>query len=62
MTRKTYCGNLLWQSGLVYLSKDGMYSGDGEGTVDGCHPNDHGMISMAKAFGEAVKAALSVGD
>ena len=46
-----------WKN-LVYLPKDGMYSGDQEGTVDGCHPNDIGMMSMAKAFGKAVKKAL----
>ena len=46
-----------WQN-LVYLSKTEMYSGDGEGTVDGCHPNDLGMASMARAFGGGVKAAL----
>ena len=45
---------------LVYLPKDEMYSGDGEGTVDGCHPNDLGMMSMAKAFGKAVKQALKL--
>ena len=43
---------------LVYLSKDEMYTGDGEGTVDGCHPNDIGMESMSKAFGKAVREAL----
>ena len=48
-----------WKN-LVYLSKDGMYSGDGEGTVDGCHPNDLGMRSMAKAFGGAVRKALGL--
>ena len=45
---------------LVYLPKDGMYTGDFEGTVDGCHPNDLGMASMAKAFGGAVKEALGL--
>ena len=45
---------------LVYLPKDEMYSGDTEGTVDGCHPNDIGMASMAKAFGKAVKKALKL--
>ena len=35
-----------------------MFTGDFEGTVDGCHPNDLGMVSMAKAFGGAVKEAL----
>ena len=43
---------------LVYLPKDEMYTGDFEGTVDGCHPNDLGMESMAKAFGKAVRQAL----
>ena len=37
-----------------------MYTGDCEGTVDGCHPNDIGMESMAKAFGKAVKEALKL--
>ena len=43
---------------LVYLPKKDMYTGDFEGTVDGCHPNDWGMMSMGKAFGAAVKKAL----
>lgn len=47
-----------WKN-LVYLPKDGMYAGDLEGTVDGLHPNDLGMASMAKAFGSAVKKALT---
>lgn len=46
-----------WKN-LVYLPKDRMYTGDCEGTVDGCHPNDWGMMSMADAYGAAVKAAL----
>jgi len=45
---------------LVYLPKDKMYTGDFEGTVDGCHPNDLGMRSMADAFGGAVKTALKL--
>ena len=45
---------------LVYLPKTDMYSGDTEGTVDGCHPNDIGMASMAKAFGAAVRKALKL--
>ena len=44
---------------LYYLPKDGMYTGDLEGTVDGCHPNDLGMVTMAKAFGDAVKKAVA---
>ena len=43
---------------LVYLPNDEMYTGDYEGTVDGVHPNDLGMMSMSKAFGKAVKEAL----
>ena len=43
---------------LVYLPKTHMYSGDLEGTVDGCHPNDLGMRTMATAFGGAVREAL----
>ena len=43
---------------LVFLPKDNMYLKDFEGTVDGCHPNDWGMMAMAKAYGGAVKEAL----
>ena len=48
-----------WKN-LVYLPKDTMYTGDGEGTVDGCHPNDLGMQSMARAFGRAVRQTLGL--
>jgi len=48
-----------WKN-LVYLPKDGMYPGDLEGTVDGSHPNDLGMQSMARAFGGAVRKALGL--
>ena len=44
---------------LVYLPKDGMFSGDLDGTVDGIHPNDLGMRTMADAYGRAVAEALS---
>ena len=47
---------------LVHLPKDGMYSGDFEGTVDGIHANNWGMISLAAAYGKAVKKALGLGD
>ena len=43
---------------LVHLPKDGMYSGDFEGTVDGTHANNLGMRSLAKAYGRAVQQAL----
>ena len=45
---------------LVYLPNDEMYTGDYEGTVDGCHPNDLGMMSMSEAFGKAVREALGI--
>ena len=45
---------------LVYLPNDEMFTGDYEGTVDGCHPNDLGMMSMSKAFGKAVREALKL--
>jgi lysophospholipase L1-like esterase len=48
-----------WKN-LVYLPKDDMYLCDLEGTVDGCHPNDLGMMSLARAFGEAVRKALGL--
>lgn len=48
-----------WED-LVYLPKEGMFTGDYEGTVDGCHPNDLGMMSMSKAFGKAVREALGL--
>ena len=48
-----------WKN-LVYLPKKNMYTGDLEGTVDGCHPNDWGMMSMAAAFGKSVKEALDM--
>ena len=37
-----------------------MYTGDTEGTVDGCHPNDLGMQSMKNAFSKAVRKALNL--
>ena len=48
-----------WKN-LVYLPKTNMYTGDTEGTVDGVHPNDWGMMSMAKAFDVAVAEALGL--
>lgn len=45
---------------LVYLPSDEMYTGDTEGTVDGCHPNDLGMQSMKNAFSKAVRKALNL--
>ncbi len=35
---------------LYFLSGRDMLGTDGEGTVDGCHPNDLGMMRLADAF------------
>ena len=48
-----------WKN-LHYLPKDGQFADDLEGTVEGLHPNDWGMMSKAKAFGKAVSDALSL--
>jgi len=48
-----------WKN-LVYLPKDKMYANDLEGTVDGVHPNDYGMTSLARAYGAAVAEAVGL--
>ena len=48
-----------WRN-LVYLPKNVMYPDDLEGTVDGTHPNDYGMMSLARAYGAAVAKALGL--
>jgi lysophospholipase L1-like esterase len=40
---------------LYYLPNKGMLGTDGEGTVDGCHPTDLGMMRMADVFTEFLK-------
>ena len=50
-----------WKN-LYYLPKDGMYGDDFEGTVDGVHPNDLGMKTMAHAFGKVIGHALGLDD
>ena len=57
---RMFCGAEAKWDNLFYLPNDEMYTGDYEGTVDGCHPNDLGMMSMSKAFGKAVKEALGL--
>ena len=39
MTRKTYCGNLLWQSGLTLLAPGCMSTDYGDITLDAAHPS-----------------------
>jgi len=45
---------------LYFLPSDKMHHDDLEGTVDGCHPNDWGMMTMAEAYGGAVREALKL--
>ena len=46
---------------LIFLPGPGMFADDSEGTVDGCHPNDYGMVALARAYGAAVAEALGLG-
>jgi lysophospholipase L1-like esterase len=40
---------------IYYLKGAGMIGNDYEGTVDGVHPNDLGMMRMAEALEPAIK-------
>lgn len=44
---------------LYFLPSEGQYL-DSESTVDGVHPNDWGMMQMAKVYGEIVRKALKL--
>jgi hypothetical protein len=46
---------------LHFLSNEGMLGDDTEGTVDGCHPNDLGMIRQAQVFAKASSPLLAKG-
>ena len=48
-----------WKN-LYFLPSEGQHADDFEGTVDGCHPNDWGMMHIAKAFGKVVREALKL--
>lgn len=48
-----------WKN-LYFLPGDNMLGTDREGTVDGVHPNDIGMVRMAEVYGKAVKEALNL--
>ena len=39
---------------IHFISNQGMLGDDTEGTVDGCHPNDLGMMRQAEAFVKAL--------
>lgn len=44
--------------GLHFVSSEGMLGADTEGTVDGCHPNDLGMLRMAEAVVKPLRGIL----
>ena len=46
-------------SKLHYLEAQDMLGHDGEGTVDGCHPNDLGMMRQGTVFGQALQKIIS---
>ena len=43
---------------LHFLSNQGMLGSDGEGTVDGCHPTDLGMMRQAEVFAKSLRPLL----
>lgn len=45
-------------SNLHFLSNRDMLGADGEGTVDGCHPNDVGMLRQVTVFSKALSGIL----
>jgi lysophospholipase L1-like esterase len=49
-----------WEN-LHYLEAKEMLGHDYEGTVDGCHPNDLGMMRQGKVFGNAIKKLNQAG-
>lgn len=44
--------------GIHLLTNVGMLPDDGEGTIDGCHPNDWGMAHLASVFTKALAPLL----
>jgi hypothetical protein len=47
-------------TGLHFLSNRDMLGADGDGTVDGCHPNDVGMLRQAAVFSRSLSAILGI--
>jgi len=45
---------------LHFLSNRDMLGTDGEGTVDGCHPNDLGMMRQAVVFSTSLAEILKI--
>jgi lysophospholipase L1-like esterase len=46
-------------TGLHYVQGEALLGDDGEGTVDGTHPNDLGFMRMAEALAPVVRPLLS---
>ena len=44
----------------LLASEDDLMFDDEEYTVDGCHPNDWGMMQMGRAHAKAVRTALGL--
>lgn len=47
-------------TGLHFLSNQDMLGTDGDGTVDGCHPNDLGMMRQATVFSQSLATILEM--
>ena len=47
-------------TGLHFLSNRDMLGTDGDGTVDGCHPNDVGMLCQATVFSKSLATILAL--
>ncbi len=47
-------------AGLHFVSNRDMLGADGDGTVDGCHPNDLGMWRQAMVLGRSLSAILGI--
>ena len=46
--------------GVAFVGADELYENDSEGTIDGTHPNDYGMVCMARGIGAVVAKALKL--
>ena len=47
-------------SRLYWITEDELEIDDDEYTVDGCHPNDWGMMQMGRAYARTVRLALGL--
>jgi hypothetical protein len=45
---------------VYFLSNGGMLGTDGDGTVDGCHPNDVGMLRQATVLSKSLATILEI--